>query len=102
MTRTAEWRLHLEKWAASGLSAEDFAEQHGLTARALKWWRWKIGADDAKEAAKKPAKPVFVEVEAAPARTVSSFEVLVPSGCVVRVGADFDETALRRLLAVLR
>jgi hypothetical protein len=102
MTKTAQWRLHLEKWASSGLSAEDFAEQHGLTVRALKWWRWKIGADDAKEAAKKPSQPVFAEVVVAPARTASSFEVLVPNGCVVRVASDFDEGALRRLLAVLR
>jgi transposase len=100
MTKTSQWRLHLEKWAASGLSAEDFAVQHGLTVHALKWWRWKIGADDAKTAAAK--KPAFVEVVAAPARTTSPLEVLLPNGCIVRVAVDFDEGALRRLLAVLR
>lgn len=102
MSKTSQWRLHLENWAASGLSAEDFAEQHGLTVHALKWWRWKIGADDARTAAANSPKPAFVEVVTAPARTTSPIELLLPNGCIIRVAVDFDEGALRRLLAVLR
>lgn len=126
MSKSAEWRTHLEKWKASDLSADAFAEQQGLTAQALKWWRWKIGDDDAKaakaadatNAAAKAAKeakakrqraaktqiaPVFTEVVTVPPpRASSMFEVVLDSGAVVRVAADFDDDALRRLLGVLR
>lgn len=106
MTKTAEWRLHVEKWVSGGLSAETFAEQHGLTVKALKWWHWKIGDDDARTA--KPVKPqkqalaAFAEiVVAAPVYSSSTLEVLLPTGHVVRVAADFDEAALLRLLTAL-
>jgi len=52
--------------------------------------------------------PAFIEVTSAPelARaahhtTGSMFEVVVGAGRVVRVPSDFDERALRRLLAVV-
>ena len=103
MTKTEQWRLHLQQWTTSGLSAEAFAERNALSPRALKWWRWKIGTVDAKAGTPKAStKAVFAEVVVAPARPASGFELLLPNACVVRVAVDFDEDALRRLLRVLR
>ena len=37
-----EWAQLVKAWNASGLSAERFAAQHGLKAKALSTWRWRL------------------------------------------------------------
>jgi hypothetical protein len=37
-----EWTQLVKAWNASGLSAAQFATQHGLKAKALSTWRWRL------------------------------------------------------------
>ena len=32
------WRRRVESWRASGLTADEFAAQHGMVAGTLRWW----------------------------------------------------------------
>ena len=38
------WAKLVSAWEASGVDAETFAGRRGLSARGLKWWRWKLRA----------------------------------------------------------
>jgi hypothetical protein len=109
MTKTEEWRRRIEKWNASGLSVEAFAEREGLTVQALRWWRWKVGTPAPKiavpsaPAAPKATSPAFAQIVLAKSARehAGMFEVLAPSGHLVRFSPEFDDEALRRVLAVL-
>lgn len=37
-----EWIELVKAWKASGLSAAQFADEHGLKAKALSTWRWRL------------------------------------------------------------
>jgi hypothetical protein len=37
-----EWTQLVKAWNASGLSAAQFATRHGLKAKALSTWRWRL------------------------------------------------------------
>lgn len=107
-TKKVEWTARLAAWAASGLTAEEFAAKNGLTSQALKWWRWHLGAEAARAksapAAKAMTTTAFAEVVVAaspPTPPSGAFEVLLRSGQVVRVPAVFDAVALRRLIDAL-
>ena len=101
-----EAKQALAAWAQSGLSPGAFAVREGLSAQRL--WRWlrKLGTPTV------PTAPAFEEIvrhDAASGHDVLSpsastrehFEVVLPSGRVVRVPASFDATALRHLLAIV-
>ncbi len=77
--------------AASGQSLAAFAGAHGLSAERVRWWRKRLRAREV-------APVALVPVAIVGART--PFEVVV-GAAVVRVPADFDEAALRRLVAAL-
>jgi len=79
----------------SGASVASFAKREGLSAARVYYWRTRLSG---------PSVPGFVEM--VPDECVSEprhgvFEVVVRSGRLVRVPADFDALALRRLVAVL-
>jgi transposase len=86
----------------SGESLSAFAQRHGIDPQRLYSWRRKL---DAARGAGSPATgEVFIPVRLAPeARktSASGFEVVLGAGRVVRVGADFDARALRRLVEAL-
>lgn len=58
------WRGMLERFEGSGLSAESFCEQEGISLPSLKRWRLKIG-QDASEAVTKRADRSNAAAEAA-------------------------------------
>ena len=103
----ATWSKRVESWKRSGLTATEFAARHGLHAKTLTWWRWKLGrrtegaALTVRKAATTAMGPLtFVEMTSG----VSSrepFELVLASDVRVRVPASFDERALTRLLDVL-
>lgn len=47
------WRGMLERFEGSGLSAESFCEQEGISLPSLKRWRLKVGHDASTAAAKR-------------------------------------------------
>ena len=75
----------------SGESLAAFAKREGLSAERLYRWRRKL------------TKQAFVEIERKPVAIDGGgvLEVVVASGRVVRVPANFNASALQRLLAVL-
>jgi transposase len=86
----------------SGESLNAYAQRHGIDPQRLYSWRRKLGA--VKEASPSPAHESFVPVRVAPetrATPPSAFELVLAAGRVVRVGADFDARALRRLVEAL-
>jgi hypothetical protein len=93
-------REALAAMARSGLEPTAFAIQEGLDPQRLTRWRRQLAA----------APPTFEEV--VPFMTTldmaavthgagERFEIVLPSGRVVRVPASFDASALRRLLDVV-
>jgi transposase len=98
MARANEWRVRVEKWRKSGLTAEQFAERSGWSARSLRWWKWRLGLRPS------GAAPAFVEVvaplgpEPVPG---GAFEVVLASGDRVVVPVAFDPDGLRTLLSAL-
>jgi transposase-like protein len=88
----------------SGIPQATFAREHGITPGAFAWWRHALGRQ--RSAPKR--RPVrFVEVTPTSrdvARTSPSRSPLLirmPSGVMVRVGADVDATAFETVMAVL-
>lgn len=91
----------LDAVAASGLSLNGFATRHGLQPCRLYRWSRQLRRGAAQ------VEPVGFEEVPVPVpaadewRDDDRIEVALPSGHVVRLGASFDDGALRRLLAVL-
>ena len=105
-----EWaRQHVEAQAESGLSVQDFCFAYGLPVYTFYGWRRRLNAkrpsppgEDA--ASRLPLQQLFVEVAVfspAPLSSESVADVVLRGGRRLEVGADFDEGALRRLVALL-
>ena len=58
-----EWFELVKAWKASGLSAAQFADEHGLTAKALSTWRWRLRTQP--RGSSEPAAPRLVQVSVA-------------------------------------
>ena len=89
-------RVALAALERSGKPVAVFAAEHGLDAQRLYAWRRRLGG----------AEPTrFQELIVRPSSGVSvgaPFEIVLPSGVVVRVPTSFDAAALERLLTVLQ
>jgi transposase len=101
------WAKRVERWKDSGLSAKEFAGELGVSPKSLAWWKWELTKKDApprprvrRASAKAAISPLtFVEMSATPTR--EPLEVVLASGARIRVPADFDSTALGRLVELL-
>ena len=89
--READARAVLQRLATSGLSLTEFAEREGISRQRLHVWRRRLTPSG--------SGPEFREVTAN-VRLPSTFEIQIAE-VTVRLSADFDAQALRRLLAVL-
>lgn len=96
----ATWLDRVRRWKASGRTAREFAEMEGVTTSRLHGWASRLrnaghdisgGVDAAASGAEGGAKPV---------QSDAVVEVVV-AGVVIRVGTDFDEALLRRVVATL-
>lgn len=99
-----EARQALAAFDQSGLGIVAFAIREGLDPQRLARWRRRLPVAA-------PA-PTFEEVATTVTRATfgggaavhverERFEIVLPSGCVVRVPESFDASALRRLLLVV-
>lgn len=81
----------------SGEAVATFAGRHGVDAQRFYGWRRRLGPAIAE------APPAFVEVVGRPVAGGGQrgFDVVLPTGVIVRVPPGFDDDALRRLLAVV-
>jgi hypothetical protein len=120
------WAKRVERWRDSGLTAKEFADEAGINARTLSYWKWRLGRDRRTDgerergpaagprrrraATTRPAPVAFVEVVAPASETppgpsapaAEPFEITWPSGVRVRVPARFDDAALERLVQAVR
>lgn len=83
----------------SGKSVRAFAMEHGLVPQRLYSWKRRLGGAE-------PTTFQEVVVRSAPRISLvdghAPFEVVLPSGVIVRVPASFDAGGLERVLEVLR
>ena len=92
-------RTALAALQRSGKAVSVFAAEQRLDPQRLYWWRHRLG---------KAEPTTFQEVIVRPAPQIplasghAPFEVVLPSGVIIRVPASFDAEALERVLGVLR
>jgi hypothetical protein len=108
MTRFQEMQKVLARCEESGQSLRAFSQREGISLSKLSYWRRKLrGAGTAEDGARSSSKKSrWVAVRVVPhgrSRTTDEpvFEVRFGNGLGVRVAAGFDESELRRLIAVL-
>lgn len=101
------WAKRVERWKDSGLTAAEYAAEIGISARALKWWRWRLttkmeaSATPRERRTAKSVEPItFVEVAPPPSKS-TPIEVVLARGCTVRVPIGFDAPTFERLLGIL-
>ena len=101
----AEWGELIAAWRRSGLSASEFATEHGVRGRTLEWWRWNLrrrrkGCDLA------PPAPRLIPIEVVPdaAGTVDAdcaWELQDTQGLVLRVRTGIAVPELDRVLLAM-
>lgn len=103
------WTKRVERWRASGLTADEFASEVGIKSNTLRHWSWLLDHEkrgsrpDAARSARSREVP-FVEVvtPAAPGSpSVEPIELVVRDGIRIRVPAAFDADALRRVITAV-
>ena len=97
-----QWSRLVAEWRRSGLSTRAFAEQRGLSAKSLAWWRWRLAADEvADEEVPEAPRLVSVDMEE-DARTESPvWELTTAAGHVLRVHGAIEPQMLARVLATI-
>jgi len=100
------WRTRVRRWRSSGLSVRAFCEEQGLAEPTFYAWRRILAERDAEcDAAAVHFVPVQVASEPSPQLTAATsavpLELVLGAGRLLRVGPGFDESTLRRLLALL-
>ena len=101
-----EARGVLDAWKKSGMCLEAYARARGIVPQRLHWWRKKLAmaapAAKAKERALMPVRVVERPAETtAETRRGEPVTVLLRSGHMLKVGRDFDEQTLARVVALL-
>jgi hypothetical protein len=105
------WKKRIERWADSGLTAQEFADEIGVNVHTLSGWKWRLSTEAARAALDSGHTGAgFVEVvaplmasESPASRTTAAdpLELVLPGGLVLRVPAHFDAPALRRVVDIL-
>lgn len=105
--RERQWRDRVSAWKASGQTQAAYCREQKWAPADLSWWKHELARRDHALTENAPApKPkkvrrAFIPVRISPSPAREGFELLLRGGQTIRMGASFDETGLRRLLAVL-
>jgi hypothetical protein len=81
----------LNSWEVSGLTKQAFCQQHNLAYNVFHYWNRKIKASDQEN-----TDSGFIEIKTT--RQISDFEVLFPSGCIIRFSSSVDPFFIRKLI----
>lgn len=92
-----EWEARVAAWRSSGLTQQRFADRKGIPASTLSWWSCRLRRERTRGGAR--LLPVRVVGAAPPGG--GDFRVELARGRTLQVPAAFDDSALRRLSAVL-
>jgi transposase len=92
------WQQRLDRFRKSGLAVAHFCEREGISTASFYAWRRRLQAEPPPAAA---AGPRLVPIRLVPPLPSAPVELLLPSGCVLRLSPDTDPTWLRQLLPLL-
>src|SRR5712691_7572195 len=93
------------QWRDSGVKARAFAQEHGVTAWTLYYWRKRLARDERPARRRRRRSP---RVRLAPVQLVASdgnghdLEVLLAGGDRIRVPAGISAETLQHVIQVLR
>jgi transposase len=95
----------IASWRRTGLSAAEFAIEHGLRTRTLQWWRWNLGRRHKRCGAVAPA-PRLVPVEVVPDVSDAidadyAWELRDERGLLLRVRTSIGVPELDRVLLAM-
>lgn len=111
LSRSLEMIARQRRWTAqdaeamlaaaerSGLSLRAFAATHGMDVQRLYHWRRELRRDAAVEPVR--FEELLVRRGGNEESAAGRVEIALRSGVVVRVGAGFDESTLRRVISIL-
>ena len=96
------WRLALEEFGESGLSARAFCAREGLSEASFYAWRRTLGKRDAEgsRASRRPAELISVEVVASTGDE-SALELTTPGGYTLRIPPHVAPARLAAVLAAI-
>ena len=109
-----EWAERVARWQSSGLSAAAYADEAGLNAATLSYWKYRLRREQRERAGKpaaskrrtrlaKFARPTFVEATPAMRTSaIAALEIVLRDDIAVRVPVGFDEETLARVLRIVR
>jgi len=111
----AEAEVVVAEYWQSAITQREFAAQAGIALSTLQYWlrrtrqrRPAAQSDQRNASSRQPATPIpLLEVELAPGpgrksgRVGEPYEIVWNSGLRLRLGAEFDDGAVRRLMALL-
>jgi len=111
------WAEVVADLSRSGQPLARYADERGLSARTLMWWRWKLkaGPHADKNSARRPPSqaqrasssrpmsflPVYVLAGSALAPTDGALCVVLPGGRRIEIRAGFDGATLEHLIRTL-
>lgn len=96
-----EARACLRAVAKSGQPRRAWAREHGIDGRSLRGWETKLSSRPS-PARSKPPSPEMIELVPASATVAPPRYVVRVGDGMIEVGDDFNDTTLRRLIAVIR
>ena len=101
--QSALWTARIESWKASGLKQLAFCRREGIGYDAFKRWRHRLDGEAVRRRGSRATLvPLKVVARSAKKRAEGgSLEVRLNGDHRIVVGADFDETALGRLIGAL-
>lgn len=108
------WLTRVQQWQASGLTADQFAAQHGFKSATLRYWKSvlkrPVPHDPQQTASPCSVPPLpstpehslpLIELRTSTPSLHDCFELELPSGRRLRIPPSFAPSALRSLLSVL-
>jgi hypothetical protein len=92
------WQQRLERFRTSGLAVPAFCDREGISVTSFYAWRRRLQRVPALPAADSPR---LVPVQLASPPASAPVELLLPSGCTLRLSPDCDLAWLRQFLRLL-
>ena len=108
------WLIRVQKWQQSGLTADQFAAQHGVKAATLRYWKHRLNRtpphgpqlpSTSSSVLPLPSTSAhslpLIELRTSTPSLHPCFELELSSGRLLRISPSFEPSALRSLLSIL-